>query len=102
MGAMALSVAAFAGPKAYDVVITNPVTAGNQQINSGDYKVRVEGANAVFTDEQTHKSFTVPVKVENADKKYDATAVETTTQGQTVQMNAIDLGGSKMKLEFGQ
>jgi hypothetical protein len=44
----------------------------------------------------------VPVKVENTDTKYSATALDTTRQGDTQQITSIELGGSKIKLEFGQ
>ena len=41
----------------------------------------------------------MPVKVENADSKFNDTAVITTNQGGVDRIQEIDLGGSHMKLE---
>jgi hypothetical protein len=97
---LALSAFAVAGPKTYDLVVSNAVKAGDVQLQPGEYKLKLEGSNAVFTDTQTGKSLTVGVKVENTDRKYDATALDTTKQGAVEQVTSIELGGSKIKLEF--
>jgi hypothetical protein len=102
IGAMALSAVAFAASKTYSVVVSAPMKAGSTQLAPGDYKVKVEGANAVFTDQHTRASVTVPVKVENGAEKFHSTAVDTTKQGDTTQITAIELGGSNTKLEFGK
>ena len=101
-GTLAFSVLAIAGPKSYHVNLSEPMKAGNVQLARGEYKVTIEGSNAVFTDVGTRKSLSVPVTIENADKKYNVTALEFTKQGETEQINAIELGGSTTKLEFGQ
>jgi lipopolysaccharide export system protein LptA len=91
-----------AGPKSYDVVLTSPSKAGSVQLAPGEYKVKVEGSNAVFTDERTRASFTVPVTVENSNTKFNSTTLDATTQGNSSQITSIELGGSKIKLEFGK
>jgi hypothetical protein len=60
----------------------------------------VDGANAIFTDINTSKSFTTPVKVQETDKKFDDTKVQTTKDGSVDKIEEIDLGGSKTKLGF--
>jgi phosphoribosylformylglycinamidine (FGAM) synthase-like amidotransferase family enzyme len=75
---------------------------GTAQLAPGEYKVKVDGSNAIFTETQHGKSVTVPVKVENGDKKFDATTVDSSKQGDMDQIKTIDLGGSKQKLQFGQ
>ena len=102
IGAMALSTLAMAGSKSYDVALSTPTKAGSVQLAPGDYKVKVEGSNAVFTDEHTRAAFTVPVKVESAETKFDSTTLNTTTRGNTTQIVTIGLGGSKVKLDFGK
>jgi hypothetical protein len=99
---MALSTLAMAGSKSYDVALSAPTKAGSVQLAPGDYKVKVDGSNAIFTDEHSGASFTVPVKVENAETKFSATTLDTKTQGSTTQIVTIGLGGSKVKLDFGQ
>lgn len=102
IGAAALSTVAMAGPKNYNVALSTPTKAGSIQLAPGDYKMKVEGSNAVFTDEHTGSSVTVPVKVENTQTKFNATTLDTKTQGSTAELVAIELGGSKVKLEFGK
>jgi hypothetical protein len=100
--AVALSTLAIAGPKNYDVVISAPTKAGSVDLAPGDYKMKVEGSNAIFTDGHTGASVTVPVKVENTQTKFNSTVLDTKMQGSTAQLIAIELGGSKVKLEFGK
>jgi hypothetical protein len=99
---MALSTVAMAGDKTYNVVLPTTMKAGGVELAAGEYKVKVDGSNAIFTGGQKHDSITVPVKVENTETKYPATALDTSSQGGTQQITAIELGGSKVKLEFGQ
>ncbi len=99
---LAFSAVGVAGPKTYDVSLDRSTTAGAIQLAPGEYGLKLEGPNAVFTETQTRRVFTVPVKVENSNKKYNATAVETVKQGNTDKITDIELGGSKTKLEFGQ
>ena len=102
LGTIALSTVALAGPKSYHIVLPEPMKAGNAELERGDYKVKVEGSTAVFTNTHTRKSQSVPVKVENVDQKYHVTSLDTSKQGDEEQIQAIQLGGSKTKLEFGQ
>jgi hypothetical protein len=102
IGALALSTIAIAGPKNYNVVLSTPTKAGSVDLAPGDYKMKVDGSNAIFTDEHTGASVTVPVKVENNETKFNSTVLDTKMQGNTTQLLAIELGGSKVKLEFGK
>src|SRR5215472_13428447 len=76
-GVLAISVAAFAASKTYDVKLAGPAQFGGAQLKAGEYKVKVDGANATFTPENSGKSVTVPVKLEAGQMKYQYTAVET-------------------------
>jgi len=100
-GVLALSSLAIAGAKTYDISISTPSKAGNVELRAGEYKVKVEGSNAVFTNVDTSEKFTVPVKIDNAAKKHDHTAVESNKQNGTDTIKAIELGGSNETLEFG-
>ena len=101
-GTLAFSALAIAGPKTYDIVLSSAAKAGSVQLAAGEYKLKVEGSNAIFTEVQTRESFTVPVKVESTNTKYNSTALDTSAQSGTQQITSIELGGSKTKLEFGQ
>ncbi len=102
IGVLALSGAAIASAKTYDVSLSNSAKAGSVQLAPGDYKVKVDGSNAIFTGTKTHQSFTVPVKIENGNTKYEETALSTSKASGSDKITSIELGGSKTKLEFGQ
>jgi hypothetical protein len=103
VGALTLSTLGIASAKSYDIVLAQPAMAGATELKAGEYKVKVEGSQAVFTDVQNAKSsFSVPVKVENSDRKFNNTEVETQTQGGMDNIQAIDLGGSSTRLRVGQ
>ncbi len=57
---------------------------------------------AVFTSAETSKSFTAPVKVQTAAKKYDETSVDTANKNGSEKIISIELGGSDTELEFGE
>jgi hypothetical protein len=101
-GALTLASLGMASAKSFDVILSAPATAGTTELKAGEYKLKVEGSQAVFTDVQSSKSFTVPVKVENTDPKNSQTMVETSKLNGMDNISAIHLGGSTTKLEFGQ
>jgi hypothetical protein len=100
VGALTLSSIGIASAKSFDVFLGAPAMAGATELKAGEYKVTVEGTQAIFREAQSSKSITVPVKVENADHKFGQTSVETTNQNGMDNIQAIDLGGSNTKLEF--
>jgi hypothetical protein len=76
--------------------------AGSTELKPGEYRLKVEGSQAIFTDTQSSKSFTVPVKVQNNQTKFGQTVVESSSQNGMDNIHAINLAGSTTKLEFGQ
>jgi hypothetical protein len=100
VGALGLSSLAFAGTKSYDIILNSPAMAGNNTLPPGEYRLKVEGNQAVFS--QNSKTWSVPVKIENAGQKFAQTTVESSTKGDMDTIHAIDLGGSTTKIEFEQ
>jgi hypothetical protein len=96
---LSLSGLCFAGQKSYDVIFSAPSTVSGVKLAACEYKVKVDGANAVFTDSKS-KSVTAPVKVDTGTKKYSYTAVDATKDGEVDKVNAIEFGGSTTRLEF--
>jgi hypothetical protein len=96
---LSLSSLCFAGQKSYDVIFSAPATVAGVKLAAGEYKVKVDGANAVFTDSKS-KSVSAPVKVENGSKKFQFTAVDASKDGTVDKVNAIEFGGSNTRLEF--
>jgi len=97
-----LALAGIASAKSYDITLAGPSKAGNVQLAAGEYSLKVEGTNAVFTNVDTGKSFTTAVKLEDAGKKFSQTAIDSTKQNDGEQITAIELGGSSTKLELGE
>jgi len=99
-GVLSLASLTILSAKSYEIVLSNPTKVGSVQLKAGQYTLKVQGSNAVFTSVDTAKSFTTPVKVETGETKFDETKVQSSKQGDTDQLKEIDLGGSKTKLGF--
>jgi hypothetical protein len=99
--ALTLASVGLAFAKSYEVDLIANTKAGNVELKPGEYKLKVEGSQAVFTD-SNGKSFTVPVKVENSGKKFNNTRIETESQSGMDTIQSIDLGGSETRLSLGQ
>ena len=97
---LALASLTVVSAKTYEITLSTSTKVGSVQLKPGQYKLKVDGTNATFTDLNTAKSFTTPVKVENGDKKFDDTRVQSVKDGENDRINEIDLGGSKTKLGF--
>jgi len=100
LGALALSTLSLASAKTYDIMLTQASQAGSVQLAAGEYHVKIEGSNAIFTNLDTAKKTSVPVKVENVEKKYSVTAVDTNDSNGSSKVEAIELGGTTTKLGF--
>ncbi|HTT62611.1 MAG TPA: hypothetical protein VMG35_12240 [Bryobacteraceae bacterium] len=100
-GVLALGSLPLLSAKSYDIVIDSPAKAGILQLAPGKYKVKLVGTSAVFTNKDTGKKLTAPVKVKNAPDKFEYTAVDTTNKNGATRLKAIDLGGSTTELDFG-
>ena len=98
VGTLGLTSLAFAGTKSYDIILSAPAMAGTNQLQAGEYKLKVEGNQAVFT--QDSKTWSVPVKIQNGAQKFAQTTVESSNKGDMDQIQAIDLAGSTTKLEL--
>ena len=96
---LAICSLAVVNAKSYGIVLSKPSKIGTLQLKPGQYRLKVDGSNAIFTDTKS-KTYTTPVKVQAGDKKFDDTRVESTKEGDTDHIVEIDLGGSTTKLGF--
>jgi len=96
---LSLSSICFAGQKSYDVIFSAPAKVSGVKLPAGEYKLKVDGANAIFTDSKS-KTVSAPVKVETGSKKFAYTSVDASKNGDVDTVNAIELGGSTTRLEF--
>ena len=87
--------------KSYNITVSSPSKVGTVQLKPGQYKLTVEGGNATFTEQtKSQKTYTTPVQVQEADKKFGDTRIISSKDGEFEKINEIDLGGSKTKLGF--
>ena len=101
LGALTLATVGLAAAKSYDINLPANTKAGAIELKPSEYRLKLEGSQAVFTDTRGN-SFTVPVKVENSDKKFRDTQVESANQNGMDTIQSIDLGGSDTRLNVGQ
>ena len=99
-GILAIFTMSMAYAKSYEISFSSPTKAGSVQLKAGDYRLSVDGTKATFTDLKTLKAVTTDVKVQNSDKKFESTKVNTTNDGGTSVIKDIEIGGSKMKVDF--
>jgi hypothetical protein len=96
-----LALAGIANAKSYDIILAKPTKAGGVQLAKGEYSLKVQGGNAIFTNVETGKRFTTAVKVEDAGTKFDVTAVISNNKDGDSRITSVELGGSSTKLELG-
>jgi len=96
-----LALAGIANAKSYNITLSEPTRAGGVKLAAGEYSMKVQESNAIFTNLQNGKTFTTAVKTETADKKFDVTAVVTDSKDGDSYITSVQLGGSRMKIELG-
>ncbi|HMD70832.1 MAG TPA: hypothetical protein VKF41_05780 [Bryobacteraceae bacterium] len=101
-GTLAIASLSIASAKRYDIRLTSPTKVANIALKAGEYTLKLEGANAIFTDVESGKTYTAPAKIEKAAKKFDVTAVETDKKADVEHIQSIDLGGTTTKIEFSE
>ena|SRR5215475_14560235 len=89
-----------AGPKSFTVIFDKATMVGTAKLAPGEYKVKVDGTNAVFTNSSNYKSVSTAVKVETTEKKFKDTAVDTVKSDAGDVVTSISVGGSTTKLDF--
>jgi hypothetical protein len=99
-GVLALASLSIAYAKSYSVSFPRPTQAGAVQLKAGSYEVKLDGDKAIFTDTNSSRKYTVPVKVENGAKKYEFTRAESAGDGKADTLKDIQLGGSTIQLNF--
>jgi hypothetical protein len=97
-----LALAGIASAKSYDNMIIQTAKAGGLQLAAGEYSLKLQGSIAIFTNIETGKKFVAVVKVEDAGKKFETTAVDCKNTDSGDEITSIELGGSSTKLELGE
>lgn len=97
---LALLCASLLLAKTYTINLSDTAKIGNVELKPGAYALKLEGDKAIFLDRARKPVLETSVKVENAARKFDATAIEFRKVDGANRIQAISLGGSKTKLLF--
>jgi hypothetical protein len=82
------------GAASYTLTVTDPVWVGNTQLKPGDYKVEVQGGQAIFkSGKQTVEA---PAVEEKADKKFPYTSFDSVDS----KIREIHLGGTTTTIKL--
>ena len=97
---LVLAGAAIASAKSYDVSLGTPAMFGSTQVDSGQYKLSVDGSKVVLVNPNTHKSVEADAKIQNAPKKFAATTVESKNMDGKDVIDKIQLGGTNTEIDL--
>src|SRR5712691_7342490 len=100
LGTLALAVASAASGGGRPLTVHEPLVINGTELKPGDYRVEVNGNSATFRgDKQTVET---SVKVEETPTKIPTTTMRYNTSDGKHRVEEIRLGGTKMKLVFGE
>lgn len=98
-GILAFTALSVAAPKSCEILLPQRTVAGTNTLAPGQYRVQVEGTQAVFTNVMTGRAVAAPVKVETT-KNHEASAVAVDKRGDTRVLKSIELANSDQTLQF--
>jgi hypothetical protein len=97
---LALAGLSFAGTKSYDVTFSAPAVLGSAQVESGQYKISVDGSKVTLINSGTRKSVETNATVQTSEKKFNETTVQSKRVDGKDLVDEIQLGGTKTALDF--
>jgi hypothetical protein len=86
--------------KSYSITVSNPIKVGSVTLKPGDYKVKLEGSEAVFLRVASNETFKVPAKIESSTDKYPKTALIQNTEGGQSKLVGLGLKGTSDVMKF--
>lgn len=89
-----------ASAKTYNIHLESKAILGTTHLTAGRYKLALDGNKAVLTNTESRKSVDAKVKVATEARKYDYTAIELQNSADGQHIQAIELGGTKMRVQF--
>lgn len=95
--ALGLSVA---GAKSFDVTFDSATKVGNVELKAGKYSLAVMDDSKVRFTNTNGQAVEASAKVSTTEKKFQNTQIDMKQVNGTAQVNEIDLGGTKTKIQF--
>ena len=87
------------GAKHYTLTITEKTMAGNTELKPGEYRITLEGSQAVVTD-QNGNQLDINGTVATADHKFGVTSATSTTGDGTNRLVSVQLCGTNYQVVF--
>lgn len=86
--------------KTFQFTLESSTKAGSVELQAGKYNLELMDNSKVRFVGTNGKAVEVSAKLSTVDKKFDSTQVTVTQGNGASQLNEIDLGGTKTKIEF--
>lgn len=82
----------------YRITLTRPSVVNGTELKAGEYRLNLDDSKATLVSGKT--TIEVPVKIENADNKFESTAVRYAQQDGKATISEIRVGGTKTRVVF--
>ncbi|MBV9508378.1 MAG: hypothetical protein JO323_25590 [Acidobacteriia bacterium] len=89
-----------ASAKSFDITLDSAAKAGNLDLKAGKYTLAVMDDSKVRFTNASGQTVEASAKVSTSDKKFQNTLVDTKQVNGAMQINEIDLGGTKTRVQF--
>jgi hypothetical protein len=99
LGACVFSLGIATAASSYHVRIADPTWVGQNELQPGNYEVKVEGDKVTF--KQGKNVVAVPAKVETNARKFSDTQMDVKTENGHAKLKELDLGGTNSKIMLG-
>jgi hypothetical protein len=86
--------------KSYAFTVGSNTKVGAVVLPKGEYKVKLDGASAIFKQDGTGKTFDTPAKLEPAKESFDRTSLHIIEDGGQSRIVSIELKGTQTLLKF--
>ncbi len=96
--AFAVAALSVAGAETFRVTLAEPSVVKGTELKAGDYEFQVKDNSVIIV--KGKQKVEVPVKVENADKKFNGTKVVYSQEGGKYFIQEIQVGRSTTRLLF--
>jgi len=98
-GLLAVGLSA-AASRSCEIFLPAPTQAGSVLLQPGQYRVSVDGSEAVFQEVRSARSFRTAVTVEDSPAEFEKTRILTSKNAGPRRVDAIEIEGSTTKIEF--
>ena len=86
--------------KSYAFTVASDTKVGAVVLTRGEYKVKADGANAIFTKDGSGKTFEAPAKLEPTNENFSRTSLHLIEDGGENRLVSIELKGTQTLLKF--